>query len=140
MVQDWKGLTAGRHIYPGIAAYRPEIQKDLAAYIDSSRAAGLHGQVFFRWENMLAPRHVHPLPDPREHTADALEGPGAAGAGDPLRGRGSITRHLQAHPGALRSARPMATRRPTTMCTAGPPRTCRCTSPRRASPSRVRGR
>ena len=59
VVQEWKELTAGRHVYPGIAAYRPEIQRDLAAYVDSSRAAGLHGQVFFRWENMVAPAARH---------------------------------------------------------------------------------
>jgi uncharacterized lipoprotein YddW (UPF0748 family) len=55
VVKDWKGLTAGRHVYAGIAAYRPEIQKDLGSYIDSVRSTGLHGEVFFRWENLLAP-------------------------------------------------------------------------------------
>jgi uncharacterized lipoprotein YddW (UPF0748 family) len=60
VVQDWKGLTAGRHVYPGIAAYRPEIQKDLGAYIDTARAAGLQGEAFFRWENMIAPDARHP--------------------------------------------------------------------------------
>ena len=55
VVKDWKGLTGGRHVYPGIAAYRPEIQKDLGAYIDTVRSSELHGEVFFRWENMIEP-------------------------------------------------------------------------------------
>lgn len=55
VAKDWRGLTGGRHVYAGIAAYRPEIQKDLGAYIDSVRSADLHGEVFFRWENLLAP-------------------------------------------------------------------------------------
>lgn len=52
VMMQWKESTAGRHIYAGIAAYRPEIQRDLGMYIDTARAAGAAGQVFFRWENI----------------------------------------------------------------------------------------
>jgi uncharacterized lipoprotein YddW (UPF0748 family) len=52
VVNGWTDLSAGRHVYAGIAAYRPEIQKDLGSYIDSTRMAGLRGQVFFRLENI----------------------------------------------------------------------------------------
>jgi uncharacterized lipoprotein YddW (UPF0748 family) len=52
VMMRWKEFTAGRHIYAGIAAYRPEIQRDLGMYIDTARSAGAAGQVFFRWENI----------------------------------------------------------------------------------------
>jgi uncharacterized lipoprotein YddW (UPF0748 family) len=52
VVNGWTDLSAGRQIYAGIAAYRPEIQKDLGSYIDSTRVAGLRGQAFFRLENI----------------------------------------------------------------------------------------
>ena len=48
----WRELAAGRHVYAGIAAYRPEIQRDLGAYIDTTRAANLQGHVFFRLESI----------------------------------------------------------------------------------------
>jgi len=62
-LRRWQAQTAGRHIYIGIAAYRPEIGPRLGVYIDSCRAAGSAGQVFFRWEDiadsrMLAGRYA----------------------------------------------------------------------------------
>ncbi|MCC6397231.1 MAG: family 10 glycosylhydrolase [Bacteroidetes bacterium] len=48
----WRELAAGRHVYAGVAAYRPEIQRDLGAYIDTVRAANLQGHVFFRLESI----------------------------------------------------------------------------------------
>ena len=53
VVHSWTDWAAGRHVYAGIAAYRTEIQRDLGSYIDSSRAAELHGQVFFRLESIV---------------------------------------------------------------------------------------
>jgi len=52
VMMRWKEFTAGRQVYAGIAAYRPEIQRDLGMYIDTARSAGAAGQVFFRWENI----------------------------------------------------------------------------------------
>jgi len=53
VVNGWTGLSAGRHVYAGIAAYRPEIQRDLGSYVDSTREADLKGQAFFRLESVL---------------------------------------------------------------------------------------
>ena len=52
VVRQWQDLTAGRHIYVGIAAYRPEVSRDIPAYIDTSRASDLDGQAYFRYENV----------------------------------------------------------------------------------------
>jgi len=83
VMMRWKEFTAGRHIYAGIAAYRPEIQRNLGMYIDTARSAGAAGQVFFRWENIAGtttingryPTHalIPPMPwkDPRPPGAPA---------------------------------------------------------------------
>ncbi len=55
-LRRWQVQNAGRHIYVGIAAYRPEIGPRLGTYIDSCRAAGNAGQVFFRWEDIADSR------------------------------------------------------------------------------------
>jgi uncharacterized lipoprotein YddW (UPF0748 family) len=52
VMMRWKELAAGRQVYAGIAAYKPEIGRDLGMYIDTARGAGASGQVFFRWENI----------------------------------------------------------------------------------------
>ncbi len=72
VVRLWSALPRQRHIYAGIAAYRPEVQKDLGAYIDSSRAGGFPGQALFRMENAVAkgitgnryrlPANIPPMP------------------------------------------------------------------------------
>lgn len=55
VIRLWSSLPASRHIYAGIAAYRPEVRKELGVYIDSSRTGRLAGQAMFRWENIVAP-------------------------------------------------------------------------------------
>jgi uncharacterized lipoprotein YddW (UPF0748 family) len=52
LVRDWQRRSTGRHIYAGIAAYKPEIGRELAAYIDIARAAGIDGQAYFRYESI----------------------------------------------------------------------------------------
>jgi uncharacterized lipoprotein YddW (UPF0748 family) len=52
VVRQWGQLTAGRQIYVGMAAYKPEIYRELSAYIDTSRASHLAGQAYFRYENI----------------------------------------------------------------------------------------
>jgi uncharacterized lipoprotein YddW (UPF0748 family) len=59
VMMQWKELAAGHQIYAGIAAYRPEIQRDLGTYIDTARAAGAAGQVFFRWENIAGTTSIN---------------------------------------------------------------------------------
>jgi uncharacterized lipoprotein YddW (UPF0748 family) len=58
VAQRWSELTAGRHIYIGVGAYRTEIASRLGDYIDSSRAAGTAGQTFFRWEDIADSRRL----------------------------------------------------------------------------------
>jgi uncharacterized lipoprotein YddW (UPF0748 family) len=52
LVRDWQQHSSGRHIYAGIAAYRPEIQRDIPIYIDKVRATGAAGEAYFRYENI----------------------------------------------------------------------------------------
>jgi hypothetical protein len=49
----WQAGSSRRHIYAGIAAYKPEVLRQLARQIDVSRSAGNQGQAFFRYENIL---------------------------------------------------------------------------------------
>jgi uncharacterized lipoprotein YddW (UPF0748 family) len=58
VAQRWSELTAGRHIYIGVGAYRAEIGSRLGDYIDSSRTAGLSGQTFFRWGDIADSRRL----------------------------------------------------------------------------------
>jgi uncharacterized lipoprotein YddW (UPF0748 family) len=52
LARRWKEASCGRHIYTGIAAYKPQVLKEIPEQIDAARAAGAEGQVFFRWENI----------------------------------------------------------------------------------------
>jgi uncharacterized lipoprotein YddW (UPF0748 family) len=52
LLAGWMKGSCGRHVYAGIAAYKPEVARRIGAYVDSSRAAGGAGQSFFRWENI----------------------------------------------------------------------------------------
>jgi uncharacterized lipoprotein YddW (UPF0748 family) len=58
VVEQWTRLTAGRHIYVGIGAYRSEVAAHLGAYIDTCRKAQTAGHAFFRWEDIADPRAV----------------------------------------------------------------------------------
>jgi uncharacterized lipoprotein YddW (UPF0748 family) len=58
VVRGWNELTAGRHIYIGIGAYRTGIRTQLPSYIDSCRSAGLPGHTFFRWADIASPPSV----------------------------------------------------------------------------------
>ena len=54
LVRSWQKYSAGRHIYAGIAAYKPEVFRELPAEIDTARSRGALGEVFFRYENIRA--------------------------------------------------------------------------------------
>ncbi len=54
LVRRWQEQSAGRQICAGIAAYKPEVLRQIGLQIDLSRAAGNAGQVFFRYENIRA--------------------------------------------------------------------------------------
>jgi uncharacterized lipoprotein YddW (UPF0748 family) len=54
LVRSWSEASAGRHVYAGIGAYKPDIQAEIARQIDLARSAGLDGQAFFRLEYIFA--------------------------------------------------------------------------------------
>ncbi|MEK9136475.1 MAG: family 10 glycosylhydrolase, partial [Bacteroidota bacterium] len=52
LLRKWRAATSGRHIWAGIAAYKPEVMRELARQIDSSRAIGAEGEAYFRYEHV----------------------------------------------------------------------------------------
>jgi len=65
LAREWSSRSGGRQIYIAIAAYKPEVLRELPEEIDSARAAGTSGQAFFRYEHIragraLADRYAHP--------------------------------------------------------------------------------
>lgn len=72
LVERWQRGAAGRHIYAGIGAYKPEVLRQIPDQIDLARRAGLDGQAYFRLENIRslnmfggrydAPALIPPMP------------------------------------------------------------------------------
>lgn len=65
LAREWSSRSGGRQIYMAIAAYKPEVLRELPEEIDSARAAGTSGQAFFRYEHIragrvLADRYAYP--------------------------------------------------------------------------------
>jgi hypothetical protein len=54
LVRRWSNYSSGRHVYPGIAAYKPDVAREITAEIDTARAGGTEGQCYFRYENIQA--------------------------------------------------------------------------------------
>ncbi len=52
LVRDWEGEHYDRHVYIGTGPYKNFIFNELPDQIDTVRAAGLHGQVHFRYDNI----------------------------------------------------------------------------------------
>ncbi len=52
LVRDWSDGSSGRHVYPGIAAYKDDIKSHLGEHIDAVREQGGEGIVFFRYEHI----------------------------------------------------------------------------------------
>jgi uncharacterized lipoprotein YddW (UPF0748 family) len=52
VVRDWADNMNARHVYIGIAAYKPDVFRQLPELIDASRRAGVHGNAFFRLEHI----------------------------------------------------------------------------------------
>ncbi len=49
LVRDWMRGSSGRHVYVGIAAYRPEVSKYIEEHVDACRREGAEGCCFFRY-------------------------------------------------------------------------------------------
>jgi uncharacterized lipoprotein YddW (UPF0748 family) len=52
LAHDWANEAYGRHVYIGIAAYVSHVFAALPAHIDTSRAAGTQGQIYFRYDQI----------------------------------------------------------------------------------------
>ncbi len=97
LVDDWMGETYDRHVYIGIAAYKPNVFAEMPVEIDTTRNAGAQGQVYFRYDNInttspFSNRYAHPAlipvmewgnteppPAPTATRFDRLPGKGVAG-------------------------------------------------------------
>jgi uncharacterized lipoprotein YddW (UPF0748 family) len=55
LVRRWRAFSSDRHMYAGIAAYKPEVAREIPAEIDTARLGGTDGQCFFRYENIQPP-------------------------------------------------------------------------------------
>ncbi len=52
LVNDWQKSSYGRHVYAGVAAYKDKVRAELQTEIDTTRALGALGNVFFRYEHI----------------------------------------------------------------------------------------
>jgi uncharacterized lipoprotein YddW (UPF0748 family) len=52
LVRDWKQGASGRQVFPGVAAYKENVQPWLADHVDAARDRGGDGVVFFRYEHV----------------------------------------------------------------------------------------
>lgn len=52
LLRDWQESSAGRHIYAGIGAFRPNIPQQIPAMIDSVRAIGASGECYFTYNEI----------------------------------------------------------------------------------------
>jgi len=64
LARMWSFKANGRHVYAGIAPYKPEVLRELHKQIDTARAAGCSGHAFFRLSNLgnfsaLRGRYAH---------------------------------------------------------------------------------
>jgi uncharacterized lipoprotein YddW (UPF0748 family) len=59
LVRQWRSINTSRHLYAGIAAYKPGVSREIPAQIDSVRRHALHGEGFFRYENIQGFRMLH---------------------------------------------------------------------------------
>jgi uncharacterized lipoprotein YddW (UPF0748 family) len=55
VMRGWTAVGAGRHVYAGIAAYKPDVSRQLARQIDIARQAGAQGASFFRYAHIAPP-------------------------------------------------------------------------------------
>lgn len=77
LLRSWKKNSYGRQLWAGVGAYKPEVQREIPAQIDSCRSTGVDGQAFFRYEhvngmNMFAGRYARPANIPPMSWKDAI--------------------------------------------------------------------
>ena len=52
VAMDWANNKYGKHVYVGIGAYKSDVFNEIPILIDTTRALGLEGNSFFRFENI----------------------------------------------------------------------------------------
>lgn len=52
LAREWSQNTFGRHVYLGLAPYKPDVLTQLHLLIDTSRFYGVQGNSFFRYEHL----------------------------------------------------------------------------------------
>ncbi|HLB01034.1 MAG TPA: family 10 glycosylhydrolase [Bacteroidota bacterium] len=52
MVREWRRESPGRHLYAGIASYKPEVLAQWTRPVEVAREAGADGEAFFRYGNL----------------------------------------------------------------------------------------
>ncbi|MGA9118370.1 MAG: family 10 glycosylhydrolase [Bacteroidota bacterium] len=52
LLERWRRWAGDRHVYAGIAAYKPEVMKQVQDQIAAARAFGAEGEAFFRYQNV----------------------------------------------------------------------------------------
>ena len=78
IVRKWKDGAAGRHVYIGIAAYKSDVLDEIPDEIDTTRAHGMDGQAYFRYDNvsqldMFGGRYDKPANIPPMPWKDAIQ-------------------------------------------------------------------
>lgn len=72
VAEEWSVNSFGRHLYPGIGAFKNEVREQLPVIIDVVRSDKFPGHAFFRYENIYAelpfdgryafPANIPPMP------------------------------------------------------------------------------
>lgn len=52
IMSDWRDRSHNRHVYGGIGIFRPEIYEELYRQVFITRALGIRGQVYFRYDHL----------------------------------------------------------------------------------------
>ncbi len=73
LVKKWSGLAAGRQVIAGIAAYKPEVLRELAAEIAASREGGAVGEAYFRYGNLFPTGRTQPVATNGGEYVDAID-------------------------------------------------------------------
>lgn len=79
VARKWKTYSDGSPVVAGIAAYRPEVAREMTAQIDTSRALGLAGQSFFRYDHISSP-----IAESGRYSTPALVPPLPSASGAPI--------------------------------------------------------
>jgi len=72
LIERWARWSEQRQVYAGIAAYKPEVMRELQSEIDVARSAGASGEAYFRFGSLFpqaaqerlykAPALIPPMP------------------------------------------------------------------------------